>query len=273
MRHTIFLIPGTGDVHPGMSPDTPTGVLARYHGRLDPEVFDLRFVDYPASFGPIPVGVDAQLFMGNPTYAESRDMGVAEVKRLIEETLGTFGIIGFSQGGAVADLVVRALVEGDLQHRQKDCIWAHVFASPHRARGKTFHLDNPRRLPHGGIAGDHVVDTGSIDYFAYAVAGDIFTHCDPNSTYGREIYEVVKGWNAQDLPGLLAEMGVLHQSVSFFNNLGLRHFLKMLGTVEAARRLRDGVHQEYFNPRSTEFGGVSAFEHSVNHLNYWGVRV
>lgn len=271
MRHTIFLIPGTGDVYPGMDPDTPIGVLALYHGRLDPDVFDLRFVDYPASFGSIPVGVDAQLFLGAPTYIESRDQGVAEVKRLIEETPGTFGLIGFSQGGAVADLVVRDLVEGDLQHRQKDCIWAHVFASPHRAKGRSFHLDNPRRLPHGGIAGDPVVSTGSIDYFAYANPSDAFTHCDQEWTYGREIYEIVKHWKASDPREMFREFADLHRSLTFLSNLNLRHFGRVINTVRALRKLlTSGAHIEYFDHRSRAFGGTSAFEHSVRHLNHWG---
>ena len=119
MKHTIYVIPGTSDVRYAEDGKTPIGILAPYGHRLDPDVFDVKFIDYPATFGA-------------PSYVKSRDAGVEEVKRLIRETPGTFGLVGFSQGGAVADLVVRALVEGDLQDRHVDCLWAHVFASPHR---------------------------------------------------------------------------------------------------------------------------------------------
>jgi hypothetical protein len=64
------------------------------------------------------------------------NMGVAEVKRLIGAHQGSFGLLGYSQGGAVVSLVGRELVSGSLTARQRDCKWLPAIAAPHRGRGR-----------------------------------------------------------------------------------------------------------------------------------------
>lgn len=284
-KHTLFVVPGTWEVPAGSSYDTPLGLLAPYASEINRDVFDVRFINYPASFGPLQDNVPALEALGNPSYADSRDMGIAELKRLINETPGTFGLVGFSQGGAVVDLVVRALVEGDMQHRLTDCIWAHVFASPHRAKGKTFHLDDPNRLKFQGIAGDPVTNTGSIDYFAYAIADDAFTNCDIANNYGKEIYNEAINWKTQSPDQWFATMNSVSAVLALLVGSGGSSgsstpivenpdFFKVLGTWNAAvLHATSGAHGRYNDPAVSYFGGKTAVGHSLNHLNYWGARV
>lgn len=97
-RHTLFVVPGTWEIPSGAGPDTPCGLLAPYAHELDRNVFDVRFVNYPAKFGPIAAGGTFAGLTGDPSYLVSRDQGVEELKRLINETPGTFGIAGFLPG-------------------------------------------------------------------------------------------------------------------------------------------------------------------------------
>lgn len=274
-RHTLFVVPGTWEIPSGAGPDTPCGLLAPYAHELDRNIFDVRFVNYPAKFGPIGAGGTFAGLTGDPSYLVSRDQGVEELKRLINETPGSFGIAGFSQGGAVVDLVVRALVEGDLQHRQKDCIWAHVFASPHRAKGRSFHLDDPQRLQFEGCSGDPVTNTGSIDYFAYAMADDIFTNVDIDNTYAREIYDKATRLSATNLIELFGSMANLMTLLGLLQESGSSgDFGKLIATINAAKAFGDSnAHGRYNDPGRSYFGGKTALGHSINHLNYWGARV
>lgn len=149
-KHKLFCVPGTweavaaanGDPG-GITPGAEIGMLKGITDFLNRNVFDIVYVNYPASFGPIPGGGEDLLeALGNPSYLKSRDMGVAEVKRLIGLHQGSFGLLGYSQGGAEVSLVGRELVSGSLTSRQRDCRWVHAIASPHRGRGRTFHLGN-----------------------------------------------------------------------------------------------------------------------------------
>ena len=108
-RHKLFCVPGTweavaaanGDPG-GITPGAEIGMLKGITDFLNRNVFDIVYVNYPASFGPIPGGGEDLLeALGNPSYLKSRDMGVAEVKRLIGLHQGSFGLLGYSQGGAV----------------------------------------------------------------------------------------------------------------------------------------------------------------------------
>lgn len=277
-KHTLFVVPGTWEVPAGVTYDTPIGLLVPYATEVNRDVFDVRFVNYPASFGPMPAeGADPWSALGEPSYAESRDMGIAELKRLINETPGTFGLVGFSQGGAVVDLVVRALVEGDMRHRLADCRWAHVFASPHRAKGKTFHLDDPNRLQFEGIAGDPVTNTGSIDYFAYAIADDAYTNIDLANTYGKEIYNRATQLATQSPDQIFASLNNISALLNFLasdGGIGIPNLTKLINTGEAAlRHQNSGAHGRYNDPAVSYFGGMTAVRHSLNHLNYWGPRI
>ncbi|WP_018297161.1 PE-PPE domain-containing protein [Corynebacterium lubricantis] len=285
-KHTLFVVPGTWEVDHATGGPTKEGLLYPYTHRLNPDLFDVRFVNYSAAFGPIPPNQGLQ----TPDYAESRDAGIAELKKMINETPGTFGLVGFSQGGAVVDLVTRALVEGDMKHRLKDCLWVHAFASPHRAKGKTFHLDNPNRLKYEGIAGDPVTNTDTIDYFAYGLPDDVFTNCDIKNTYGVEIYnraikvstqtpsEVIQ--SIATIQGILALLGASFGSSgsssvgSSVEPIANPDFLTMLRTLTAlSNHVTSEAHGRYNDPTQAVFNGRTAVEHSLNHLNYWGARI
>ncbi|AJE32500.1 putative peptidoglycan-binding domain-containing protein [Corynebacterium humireducens NBRC 106098 = DSM 45392] len=216
------------------------------------------------------------LHLGSPSYAESRDQGVAEVKRLINETPGTFGIAGFSQGGAVADLVVKALVEGDMQHRVGDCRWAHVFASPYRAKGKSFHLDDPNRLKFEGVAGQPVWNTWPIDYFAYAHADDLFTNTDLDNTWGKEIHDILEHTGVGNPQAQAATTDSVMKLIALINGAVATpaNLAKTINTAEAMMRYQnENAHGRYNDPSYPIFGGRTALGHSINHLNYWGARI
>ena len=177
--------------------------VARITDFLNRNVFDIVYVNYPASFGPIPGGgEDLLAALGNPSYLKSRDMGVAEVKRLIGEHQGSFGLLGYSQGGAVVSLVGRELVSGSLTSRQRDCRWLHAIASPHRGRGRTFHLGN--QLAYEGISGDNIVNSGTIDWFDYCLPGDIYGNADIRGTYLKQGYDLVTPLSLMDPFAMIA---------------------------------------------------------------------
>ena len=106
-KHKLFCVPGTweavaaADGDPGgITPGAEIGMLRGITDFLNRNVFDIVYVNYPASFGPIPGGGEDLLeALGNPSYLKSRDMGVAEVKRLIGVHQGSFGLLDTARAG------------------------------------------------------------------------------------------------------------------------------------------------------------------------------
>jgi len=162
-------------------------------------------------------------------------MGVAEVKRLIGEHQGSFGLLGYSQGAAVVSLVGRDIVSGSLTSRQHECRWVHAIASSHRGRGRTFHLGN--QLAYEGISGDNITNTGTIDWFDYCLPGDIYGNADIRGTYLKQGYALVTP----------------------------------LSLVDPFMFLRDFPHDKY--GVWDIIPGWTALRHSANHLNFWGPRI
>ena len=221
----------------GVTPDAEIGMLRGVTDFLNRTVFDVVYVNYPASFGPIPGGGQDLLdALGNPSYERSRDMGIAEVIRLIRAHLGTFGLLGYSQGAAVVSLVGRELVSGSLRQRQWDCLWVHAVASPHRGFRRTFHLGN--QLAGEGISGDNITNTGSIDWFDYCQPGDIYGDANLRGTYLRLGYELA-----------IAKTATTAGSLALF--------------------LWNNPHVQY-GTRDI-IPGRTALAHA-NHLNFWGPR-
>ena len=89
---------------------------------------------------------------------------------------------------AVVSLVGRELVSGSLRQRQRDCLWVHAVASPHRGFRRTFHLGN--QLAGEGISGDDITNTGSIDWFDDCLPGDLYGDANLRGTYLRLGYEL-----------------------------------------------------------------------------------
>ncbi|MFD3427307.1 LysM peptidoglycan-binding domain-containing protein [Nocardia fluminea] len=277
-KHTLFCVPGTWEAvaaangNPGgISPSDPIGMLTGITNALDPQWFDIEYVNYPASFGPVPGGGDALLdALGRPSYRASRDMGVAELTRLINAHDGSFGLLGYSQGGAVVSLVGRDIVSGSLQGRRGDCHWVHALASPHRGLGRTFHLGNS--LAYQGISGDNITETHPIDWFDYCLPGDIYGNANIAGTYLKQAYDIATEFTLTDPVAMIT--GIAEHIVDWVNSgiLGPIDPARLFATaVDLNNFLRDFPHDKYgiwdIIPERT------ALAHSAAHLNYWGPRI
>ncbi|MFF0493403.1 hypothetical protein ACFYTQ_30640 [Nocardia sp. NPDC004068] len=282
-QHKLFCVPGTWEAVAAaerigrIEPGTEIGMLTGVTDLLDRTVFDVVYVNYPASFGPVPGGGESLLdALGHPSYHASRDLGVAEVIRLIRAHEGGFGILGYSQGGAIASLVGRELVSGSLRERRADCRWLHAFASPHRARGHTFPLGN--QLVGQGISGDPIVDTGGIDWFDYCLPGDLYGDADLAHTYLRLGYELAIELSLVDPFTMIADL-----ADSLLRG-ALRDAIIGLGEDPAPTVEKVGITAATLVPFLQSFPhdkygvreivpGLTALRHSANHLNFWGPRI
>lgn len=277
-RHTLFCVPGTweavaaADRMPGaMTPTAEIGMLKGVTDLLDRRVFDVVYVKYPASFGPVPGGGQSLLeALGNPSYLVSRDMGFAELKRLIAAHRGTFGLLGYSQGAAVVSLVGRELVSGSLTSRQRDCLWVHSIASPHRCRGRTFHLGN--QLAYEGISGDNQTITGTIDWFDYCLPGDIYGNADIRGTYLKQGYDLVTPLSLVDPFTMISQIAENLVGWLETGELGPVSIYRAVKTgFDLGTFLRDFPHDKY--GVWDIIPGWTALRHSANHLNFWGPRL
>ncbi|HET6732997.1 hypothetical protein [Mycobacterium sp.] len=276
-KHKLFCVPGTWEVveaadnRAEITPTAEVGMLTGITNLLDRRVFDVVYVDYPASFGPIPgPGQNLLDALGDPSYIDSRDMGVAEVKRLIGEHEGSFGLLGYSQGGAVVSLVGRELVSGSLTSRQADCRWLHAIASPHRGRGRTFHLGN--QLAYEGISGDNIRNTGTIDWFDYCLPGDIYGDADIFGTYLKQGYDLVTPLSLADPFTMIARIAANIARWLQTGELGPPDIFRAIKTgFDLGVFLRDNPHDKYGVWQIIP--GWTALQHSANHLNFWGARL
>lgn len=277
-KHKLFCVPGTweavaaADGDPGgITPGAEIGMLKGITDVLNRSVFDIVYVNYPASFGPIAGGGQEVLdALGNPSYKESRDMGIAEVKRLIGGHRGSFGLLGYSQGAAVVSLVGREIVSGPLTSRQADCRWVHAIASPHRGRGRTFHLGN--QLQYEGISGDNIRNTGTIDWFDYCLPGDIYGNADIRGTYLKQGYDIATELTLADPFGMIA--GIAQNLARWLQTgeLGPLNIFRAVKTgFDLGVFLRDFPHDKYGVWQIIP--GRTALQHSANHLNFWGPRL
>ncbi|WP_280382258.1 hypothetical protein [Nocardia wallacei] len=282
-QHKLFCIPGTWEAVTAaeefgrIEPRTEIGMLTGVTDLLDRRVFDVVYLNYPGSAGPVSGGGDGLLeALGHPSHREVRDMGVAELVRLIREHPGGFGILGYGQGAAVAALVGRELVSGSLRERMPDCHWLHTFASPHRAPGHTFPLGN--QLAGQGISGDPIDDTGRIDWFDYCLPGDLYGDADMADTYLPLAYEL-----ALELP-LVDPFAMIAGCTDSLLRGQLRDVIAELGEHPALVVGKAGITaatlatflQQYPHDKYAVreiLPGATALRHSANHLNFWGPRV
>ncbi|TQF73403.1 PE-PPE domain-containing protein [Rhodococcus spelaei] len=282
-KHTLFVVPGTWEAvaaadgnSGGVTPSAEIGMLRGVTDLLNRTVFDVVYVNYPASFGPIPGGGERVLAaLGDPSYRKSRDMGIAEVIRLINAHQGTFGLLGYSQGGAVVSLVGRELVSGALRDRQRDCLWLHAVASPHRGLGRTFPLGN--RLAGQGISGDDITATGIVDWFDFCLPGDIYGDADLAHTYLQLGYELATELTLSDPVAMVAGIaeslvhGQLRQAILDLGEDPLTMLSKTATTAAVlAQFLHDDPHVRY-GTRDI-IPGSTALAYSAGYLNFWGPR-
>lgn len=280
---TLFAIPGTWEIGPGNYPDTPVGMIKRVTDLIDRRVFDVQHVNYPARFGPIAGNGEPPLSqLGSPSYAESVDMGVDEVIRLIEQMpVGRkCGVIGYSQGGAIAARVgAEARVGGRLESRMNDIYWVHTFGAPHRRKGHTFH--NGNSLAGAGISGEplggfqHPSIPSTLDWFDYSMTDDIYSNASEQS-YLNAAYELAKDMSlvdpitwASSIADSLAN-GEIAEAVADSQSNPILFGIKSFNTGDAVNRfINSGAHTKY---ASWPINGKTPTNHSANHLNYWGAR-
>ncbi|MFI5777561.1 hypothetical protein [Nocardia sp. NPDC051570] len=281
-QHKLFCIPGTWEAVAAaerlgrIEPGSEIGMLTGVTDLLDRTIFDVVYVNYPASVGPIPGGGESVLdALGHPSYRASRDMAIAEVIRLIRAHEGSFGLLGYSQGGAVASLVGRELVSGSLRARMGDCRWLHAIASPHRASGQTFPLGN--QLAGQGISCDPTADTGSIDWFDYCLPGDIYGDADPASTYLRLGYELAVELSLVDPFAMIAALaegllrGGLRAAITELGEDPQSMIHKVAVTAATLVTFQQTFPHDKYGVREI-VPGLTALRHSANHLNFWGLR-
>jgi hypothetical protein len=283
-KHKLFAIPGTWEAvaaangNPaGITPNEPVGVLTGITDQLNTMVFDVQYVNYPESFGPVPGGGESLLAaLGNPSYVASRDMGIAEVIRLISEYQGTFGLLGFSQGGAIASLVGRELVSGLLKDRLSDCLWVHAIASPHRGIGHTFYMGN--KLSGQGISGDNITEFGTIDWSDFCLPGDIYGNADLPDTYLQVAYQLAIELSLSDpvatIEGIAESLvyGALGKAIAQLGDNPLLAISKTaLTAADIAAFLITNPHAQY--GVLDIIPGSTALDWSAGYLNYWGPRL
>ncbi|AKJ72264.1 PE-PPE domain-containing protein [Gordonia malaquae] len=279
-KHTAYIIPGTWEIGPGHYPNTPIGMLKGVSDRLNRTIWNVQHVNYPARFGPIANNGEPPLSqLGSPSYAQSVDMGVDEVVRLIESKPGTFAVLGYSQGGAIASRIGQELLTGRLAHRKNDCLWLHTFASPHRDTdssipGVALTGEGISGEPLGGFRINGVPD--ALDWFDYGLPNDIYVNAPVNS-YCRAGYELVKDMSLIDPIGWATAIGlsITNGEVAEANNdlatNPLVFAAKVATTIDAVNKFGNS-HTDYGNTSKRVFNGKTAVEHSAFHLNYWGAR-
>ncbi|QBZ73178.1 endolysin [Gordonia phage EricDab] len=281
-KKTIYAVPGTWEIGPGHYPSTPIGMMKGVTDLLNRSIFDVQHVNYPARFGPIAGNGEPPLSqLGNPSYEDSVQMGVDEVVRLILEKPGKFGVIGYSQGGAIAAKVGREVIHGRLQHRRNDCLWIHTFGGPHRRQGHTFHEGNTW-LKWGGIVksdpvgGFGVPGIDPIDWFDYALPKDMFADANPDS-YLEAGYQAVADMSLSDPLGWATSLltavttGQIAEAANDLVTDPLGFARKASNTEWCVRNhIESNAHQRYGVDQIKP--GWTALRHSANHLNYWGAR-
>lgn len=279
-RHTAYIVPGTWEIGPGNYPSTPIGMLKGVSDKLDRNIWDVQHVNYPASFGPIANNGQPPLSqLGSPSYEESVQMGVDEVVRLIQAKPGSFAVLGYSQGGAIAARVGQEVLTGRLTNRLADCKWVHTFGGPHRdpASAVEHNLITGQGISGQPIGGFRINGVpNDMDWFDYALPDDAYANA-PILSYCVGGYELVKDMSLTDpanwaaAVGLALSNGEIAEATNDANTNPLLFAQKAWNTADAANRhVNSNDHTRYGIEKA--FNGKTAVEHSAFHLNYWGAR-
>lgn len=133
----------------------------------------------PWSFGPVPPGQ-----INSPSYEDSVAIAVNWACDWIERTVGTFALVGYSQGGEAASRVLIEIQSGRLQHRADDFIGGGAIGNPYRQAGKFAGSVNPGGH---GIADVNLTNTPST-WAEVANKGDMYA-CTPDGKAGDLITE------------------------------------------------------------------------------------
>jgi pimeloyl-ACP methyl ester carboxylesterase len=141
--YLALAVPGTGESWPGDARIAVTGMLLNITGKLDPELFDSRWVAYDASYGfvPLPNGV---------SYAESVQKGLGALLAILQADLRPVVLTGYSQGAAVVSALLDLIAAGHYPELKGRIIGAVLLANPARPDTQTETL-GPKQVPGYGI--------------------------------------------------------------------------------------------------------------------------
>jgi hypothetical protein len=102
---TVLVVGGTGESGCDDTRTEVSGMLSHVTAELDHR-FTARWVPYPASYGPFPQ-------RDGMSFAESVDLGVANLTRAIAAAAGSLMLIGYSQGCTVIRRVLGGVAAGE----------------------------------------------------------------------------------------------------------------------------------------------------------------
>jgi hypothetical protein len=138
------------------------------------------------------------------SYLRSRELGIGMLESMIRAIPGRrFGLLGYSQGGAIVSLVGRELVGGRLRDRHGDCRWLHAIGSPHRGLGRSF-PGGDKLIPGQGVSGVNITATGDIDWWDFCLAGDVYGDADLDGTYLEYVYDAAGAGSLTDSVNMIA---------------------------------------------------------------------
>lgn len=143
----FLMFKGTG------APEGGDGICRLFTDRLDRRKFNVRYIEYPASYG-------------NPAYGISVSKGVVAGLKAIRESPNVCAVGGFSQGATVAGNIAAAIGAG--RYPELELSHCALIADPLRAKGSS--TLNPG-VGGYGIGGSRPV-TGIDHFMQVAASGD-----------------------------------------------------------------------------------------------------
>jgi hypothetical protein len=217
----------------------------------------------PWSFGPVPPGQ-----INAPSYEESVAIAVEWAVDWITNHTGTFGLVGYSQGGEAASRVLLEIQDGRLTDHAGDFIGGGAFGNPYRQKGKFSGVKNPGGH---GIATTNLTSTPKT-WAEIANVGDMYA-CTPDGKAGEIITEFYAMLIQLQLANFGAFCGDMVKSVAGLipDMLGIatgtETFAAMQAAIVALKFLGTGTapHIEYHMREIAP--GVTGLGYMVQHLN------
>lgn len=242
-RPALLTFSGTGsDMWTGYPADAARAVEDRWY---------FQPVHYPAA--PFPMG-------------RSVDQGVREAVELINRLPGPVGLVGYSQGGIVASLLLEEFrrAGGALKRREDDLIAAAMFGNPHREKGAYVGLRNP-----GGRGISHQRIEGTPEFWhEYVDPGDIYANV-PDNDVGEDMTAIYRLVQLRSILDVIGPGNTLGEQVLETLHSPLREVPAMVEAIVRAllffgSKPACAAHVEY-HVREV-LPGVTHFDHAVEHL-------
>lgn len=116
-KTTVFVVGGTSEKPTVLH---PYGTLTFATHMLDPDLFEIIWVAYPAVYG-----IDMP-------YEDSKRIGIDNLKRMILFCRGKFAMLGYSQGSDIVGEVAAQIGDGRMAIRLTDLVFVGLLADPGR---------------------------------------------------------------------------------------------------------------------------------------------